>query len=593
MSENESIWSSLRKKYLKAKEDKYVVFVFTLVVGFLLGLLAAKSIGATTAITSVISISLTTLLLTEMRNRSRLQNKQLEFMRIEHESKKQAIEEMSGRLESWTVLPQITEAIGQRLKEGLTASPEWLTEAIETAHLYPYANTEFRERSTHHRDEKEFLAYHASQALFIHAIEKAKVLKEKYIYILVDSGSTLSPLLAHLGALAKSARSFVNEVDGKTEWLGYGREDVDAAISKIRFVTNSLSGVQKYMASARMNDHYHYDTAMYCFLLNGYPQVSYASVAGRHTNRALRNLVVRHREASRDPSRADADAWVISVTTGNFIGIDVKLGVTDDSAVRPIPFARGRGHLTFKMNLVNIANEVIVVSPLAKVLPPTLNVDRFNELQDFDHHRRNVYWHKRWAVFLDDVPPDAMYEPYPFRYEDDVDLGDQKTAEERVAMVMTYVKSPLTDALNIVKDPTSGKPLARFESRPLRNYKYAAIPRVLFDVGPERDKYAVPGRKLPPPRVVLMTTDRPKDSKLRALSGKISEAYRSHHARVRRYSLPAQSEPKFHKDLAASLARTDLIMLRYHPNINADKEEHYEYPRLWENRKLLDEWLSE
>ena len=272
----------------------------------------------------------------EARASQELLRQQLDFQRHKHEVEREERRERLAAIQSEAFsLRGVTAILAKQVAEELSTQSRWASDALERAKLGTHSKTLFGERIAHFRDEKQFLA---SQFLQSVLLPRARYLVESgghRVFILVDSGTTLRPVLEQLGQQAVK-----------------GRENQENWLDRLEIVTNNLPGVEALMDSGRRNPNNRYSTlAVSCHLLPGVPLPVYSAVTGEQADKAVRTLW-----ENRQPND-----YFIAVMTGNW----VRLRRTNP--VCPIPLARGEGHQQFKQALVDCSHEVFVVASLGKL----------------------------------------------------------------------------------------------------------------------------------------------------------------------------------------------------------------------------------
>ncbi len=228
------------------------------------------------------------------------------------------------------------------ISSDLIANNTWAIEAIEKAKLGSYSQTLFGDRSGHFYEEKKVIASRFVPLLLSrckHLIEE----RGKKVYLIVDSGTTLKPLFKLIGS------STVQASENKEQW-----------IKKLSIFTNNLPGVQSLMENGRPHPKNRYSgLAIDCHLLPGVPLPVYSAVTGQETEEALFNL--------RKLSEQTKDAIFIGISTGNWI----RIRKTPKRC--PVPLGRGEGHLTFKQAVLDVSDEMFVISPLGKIFANASN----------------------------------------------------------------------------------------------------------------------------------------------------------------------------------------------------------------------------
>jgi len=285
------------------------------------------------------------MLANELRLRRILQQRNLHFQEKQFEEEKKDREERREWLQRETVrTTQVSELLASNIATQLKGDVKWAFEALERAKLTPHAQTLFADRLGHFREEKEYLA----DCFIPLLLRRCKRLVESghSVYLLIDSGTTLYPILDRLG------RASVLCYENNEDW-----------IKKLALITNNLVGIEALFESGIVNPHHRYSSlAVKCHLLPGVPLPIYSAVTGQETNDAIRRL--------RD--NASNNTLFIGLTTGNWIRL------RRSTPFCPVPLARGAGHLEFKQTLIDSSDEIYVVTPLGKIFvgipPEAINV---------------------------------------------------------------------------------------------------------------------------------------------------------------------------------------------------------------------------
>ena len=290
-------------------------------------------------------------LLVQLQLRLKLQRQELEFRKMEYEEKKAEREKHEKWLQGETVkLTKVGDMLGEKIFAFLKRDPEWAIEALEKAKLGPFAETIFGERSSHFREEKEFIADRFLPILLDRC--KYQIEHERaHVYLLIDSGTTLFPFFKRLAVEAK-------------------RRTREAWLSHLTVVTNNLPGVESLMEFGRVDPHDRYsELAFDCRLLPGVPLPVYSAVAGPATEQAVRKLQTE--------THLDRESLFIGLLTGNW----VRLRRSDPAC--PVPLVRGQSHLGFKQALLECCDEAYVISPLGKIFARA-SCEEVNRVLGFD-----------------------------------------------------------------------------------------------------------------------------------------------------------------------------------------------------------------
>lgn len=286
----------------------------------------------------------------EAKMNQEMQEKQLEFLKSKFDTERQERQERLALIEREAVsLRGVTSILAKQVAGQLTEDTRWASDALERAKLGARSKTLFGERISHFRDEKEYLAGQFLQSVLLprckHLVESGH-----RVFLLVDSGTTLRPVLEQLGQQAVKCR------ENQENWL-----------DSVEVVTNNLPGVEALMDSGRRNPNNRYSSlAINCRLIPGVPLPVYSAVTGDQANKSIRELW---------ENRSPKDHF-IAVVTGNWVRI------RRSTPACAIPLARGEGHQELKQALIDCSNEVYVVASLGKLFL-RLSLEEVNQALGF------------------------------------------------------------------------------------------------------------------------------------------------------------------------------------------------------------------
>jgi hypothetical protein len=228
---------------------------------------------------------------------------------------------------------QRCDILANTVSEQLKKNPEWAKRAILKADLGGSGDWAFGSRFDHFSEEKEFIAKNFVPWLIDRIVYYAR--RHKRVWLVADSGTTIYwPFRVLLDELKKNRR-----------------------IESLAIVTNNIPGVEWFFASCRPTGDKRPEgieplaQRVTCKLLPGNALWEYAAVTGKETNQMLSQLRARNRSSI-----------FIGLTTGNWVRLREK------DPVYPIPLARGAGHREFKETLINVCDEIYVLTPLGKLL---------------------------------------------------------------------------------------------------------------------------------------------------------------------------------------------------------------------------------
>lgn len=216
----------------------------------------------------------------------------------------------------------------------------------------------FEIRSKHYKREKRVIAENFANLLgerVNHLLGRPGINK---IQVVIDSGSTLSPLFDVIGRQAsidalhwsKNVEFFTNNIKGVQLLLKYREISCD---------------IKKTILANDANDDRHLEIPVTCSILPGKVLSAYSAIADESTIHAVKKISER------------PNSYTICITTGNYILFETANGVV-------LPIARTGYHPHMKAILYDIADELYLVAPLGKILKGEKNdnisvlLDKFN-----------------------------------------------------------------------------------------------------------------------------------------------------------------------------------------------------------------------
>lgn len=296
----------------------------------------------------------------ELKKRRKLHEEELKFQRQKYEDDKLWVQEKRG-----TIL-EISGQLAREVSDMLRSDVSWASDALDKAKIRPSSQTLFAERWDHFKKEKEFIADKFTDLLVRRLKHLAKD-HDKKIFLLIDSGTTLYPFFERLGKIMAS--------------LHFQHEDWK---EKIVLVTNNLPGVDSLMQHGRVYPNFRYTPlAIECKLLPGAPLPVYSAVTGKDTISFLENL-----------KKETENPYLLSLTTGNWI----RIRRTEPAC--PVPLARGKGHLEFKQALLDVSDEIYVISPLGKIFVRA-DPAAVNKTLNFKDQKENPEFHEYKETKID------------------------------------------------------------------------------------------------------------------------------------------------------------------------------------------------
>lgn len=295
---------------------------------------------------------------------------------------------------------KVTTDISESISQQLINNPSWLDRFMDETGV-TYRASVYGKRIGHFFYEKRLIAREA-----VNRIDEYLNKNESTQYcLLIDSGTTTYPVFQEI----------TNRLHHKTTrelWK-----------SRVCIVTNNIPGMQYLMKNGKddPNDDYS-ELIIDCFLVPGKPLSVYAAITGAESRKWLLALP----ELLGNWKRSDMKVEVIGFLTGNYMAKHESLGRKNY-----YPVARGEGHVEIKNTIVEISDEVFLLSPLMKF--SFAGVELLNRVNGFDvdrleHERakrdpRRVKYeeiaiadNKKQTFFSTKRPRDAMFQ----RFSDDL-----------------------------------------------------------------------------------------------------------------------------------------------------------------------------
>lgn len=202
-----------------------------------------------------------------------------------------------------------------------------------------FRDIEYEERANHYRTEKAKLAKAVVTVLEQRLKYLADHKKINRVRVILDAGTTISPVFEELGWLAKKSEG---------DW-----------ISKLDIYTNNVRGLQILFSlndkneDDRQADRYQ-DIPVKCKVLPGSILSAYQAIADESTvNRVL--------GFNSEPDCRDDNSYVIGITTGNYV-------LFDHDKMEVLPIAKIGHHPHIKAAMYHVSNEIFLIAPLGKVL---------------------------------------------------------------------------------------------------------------------------------------------------------------------------------------------------------------------------------
>lgn len=241
-----------------------------------------------------------------------------------------------------------------------------------------------QEREDHFKGEKEILAEEFGDFL----LERLKSIDFQKVILFIDAGTTLKHFLLYFG---KKAKEIKKDLESSADW-----------IDNIIVVTNNFSGFNELLKEGiypEDPEHLASEMALRCILLPGRILPAYKAIVGFEQRylgqmagivlgnlkpykaiKDIRNAVDDFHDKEKEGIR------IISLVTGNWVRI------RNTSPRYPVPLARGAGHLNIKREMIYVADEVYVISPLGKIFVDKKK-DEVNKLLSIIAVDNNPYKH--------------------------------------------------------------------------------------------------------------------------------------------------------------------------------------------------------
>jgi hypothetical protein len=261
-------------------------------------------------------------------------------------------------------LDMIHSAVARGINGLLLKNRDWLNEAVLDIELHKNAESIFGKRFDDYKEEKIALAAQFMPLLLARIL---RILRQgRRVVLVIDSGTTTYWAMRQLaGNLIQCCR------------------DVDAIFRELVIITNNLAGVDCFVTFSRLNPFVPKDEPesttlsefVECWVLTGRVLSKYAALTGTATEAALEGQKKFLNEngprtgqkgvdnlSNGEPGRCN-DPVFIGLLVGNWIRIN-------EDGRHPIPVEpepdKDR-HAEFKQKMIEICDELYVISPLGKL----------------------------------------------------------------------------------------------------------------------------------------------------------------------------------------------------------------------------------
>jgi hypothetical protein len=240
-------------------------------------------------------------------------------------------------------IQDVRQILTDRIAAYLVKSNDWIADALLDIQLYREAESTFGERIHHFEAEKKHLAEKFVPLLIKRIL---RILKSgTKVFLVIDSGTTTYWVFRQL----------------EKELIRVGQEE-DPTLRGLVIISNNMAGVHSYMAFSNLKKTFvpkeesqktTLSDFVACKVLTGRVLTDYAALTGDDTESALAE------------QRSDnQDAVFMGVVVGNWIQLP------KGPSPHPVPLARDHQlhrHLEFKAKVIEVCNEVYVLSPLGKL----------------------------------------------------------------------------------------------------------------------------------------------------------------------------------------------------------------------------------
>ncbi|RQV96839.1 hypothetical protein EH221_04465 [bacterium] len=270
----------------------------------------------------------------------------------------------------------VTNEISGAISRNLIDDPSWLDRFMDETGA-TYSASVYGKRIGHFFYEKKFLA-----KLAVNRIDGyLRKFPNKRYCVLIDSGTTMYPIFSEI---AKRIHS----------------QNQDLWKRRVCIVTNNIPGLQFLMKKGKAEpDNDYSEVVVRCYIIPGKPLSVYAAITGSEAIKWLANLsVFLEKDVWKEQ---DKSVEILGFVTGNYISQNNERG-------RPefFPVARGEGHVEIKQKIVEISDEILIMSPLMKY--SFASVDLLNDVNGFTIKRNTLEAHQNpKAVQYEEIKIDA------------------------------------------------------------------------------------------------------------------------------------------------------------------------------------------
>ncbi|MBE0682991.1 MAG: DeoR/GlpR transcriptional regulator [Anaerolineales bacterium] len=263
----------------------------------------------------------------------------LHRMKIQFEGNAKAIQEKQAQM-----LNEMSEFSRSIITQTLKVTPQYAFMPYQQMMPTPSFTDAslFDRRKAHFSPEKEILA----ESVVKHVADLIDKNENLHIILILDAGSTVYPMFSKL--------------------CNHPSFQFDRTKARrLKIITNNLPGVSDLIRHGRISDHNMMRTLFRCRILRGFANSQYEAVLSAETISDLELAIDNYRTLINQEKLKRKKIQVISVTTGNYISIVDGI------------LARDEDHLLVKSKMLEVADDIFVLSPLGKLI--SYSCDQFNE----------------------------------------------------------------------------------------------------------------------------------------------------------------------------------------------------------------------
>jgi TIR domain len=289
-------------------------------------------------------------------------------------------------------------------------------EPFTPADLSMATNALFRERLSQFKEEKELLADKFGDYLLAR-LENYCQNQDQKVLLFIGSGTTLFHFFKKIGGFAKNLKQQANRI----VW-----------IDNLAIVTNNLEGAQSLIEEGETANEKVADAIIECVILPGTPSSTYGgTLAPSHSSQfhdvfqPVSTPEVINAIAARAKARTESGALpegtsvkIISLVAGNWVRIRQSVPRI------ALPLAREQAQYEITQTLIDVSDEVYLVTPLGKIFADHPKEEVYGVLQSYINKRHPSQPLYREIEHLFDANKIRLMTTY--RSEDDilVDLSD-------------------------------------------------------------------------------------------------------------------------------------------------------------------------